>query len=313
MARKKKRGKSKLTLLIVAIVAVIAFGINEGWFEKLGISSFDDIFSMSGLKEGEVSDAPFSVHVIDVGQSDSMLIKAPEMNILVDAGEEGNGRTICSYLESQGVEKIDLLIATHPHSDHIGDMDYVIKNVEVGKILTGEIPESAIPTTRVYENLLLAASDKGIKIKEVKPGDRYELGDGCVMTVLGPVEPFEDYNNNSIVCKIEYKDFSMIFGGDSSKEAEELLLRENKDLSADLMIVSHHGSSSSTTKAYLNAINPKYAIISCGKDNSYGHPHKETLEKLEAKNITVYRTDISGNILCETDGEKIEFSAGNAK
>jgi len=313
LAKRKKRKSSKFTLLIAAVLLVAAFGINEGWFAKFGISSFDDIFSMSGLKEGEVSDAPFSVHVIDVGQSDSMLIKAPEMNILVDAGEEGNGRTICNYLESQGVEKVDILIATHPHSDHIGDMDYVIKNIEVGKILTGEIPESAVPTTKVYENFLLAAKDKNLKIKEVKPGERYELGDGCVMTVLGPVEPFEDYNNNSIVCKIEYKGFSMIFGGDSSKEAEELLLKENKDLSADLMIVSHHGSSSSTTKEYLNAINPKYAIISCGRDNSYGHPHEETLEKLEAKKITVYRTDLSGNIICETDGEKIEFSVNNVK
>ena len=186
---------------------------------------------------------------------------------------------------------------------------YVIKNLKkVGVVYTAEIPESAIPTTRCYENFLNAIIDKDIEFKYATIGTALKLGDNGTLKFVGPVEPFEEYNNNSLVCRVKFGSRTFLFGGDSSKEAEKLLLQKGTDISADYMHVAHHGSSSSTTKEYLDAVNPKYATISCGEDNSYGHPNKSTLERLQEKGVKYYRTDLRGNIMVMSDGETIEIA-----
>ena len=304
MAKRKNKGKSIIWFLLAVAILYI---IKSGWL--------DNIFKISGLKEGVVTDAPLSIHVIDVGQGESILIKGPDKNMLIDAGESGNGLKICNYLKSQEVDKIDYLVATHPHSDHIGSMDYIIsrRDIDIGKIVMGKLHESVTPTSPAYQSFLQAVKNKNMKIKITGSGDEYDLGDGCVVKVLGPTEPVEDLNENSLVMKLNYKDFSMLFGGDTGIEAENKMISEGIDVSADVMTAAHHGSSGSTSANYLKKVNPEYAVISCGVDNAYGHPHDKTLQRLAKNKVKVYRTDLDGTVVIATDGQTIEFKTSGKK
>ncbi len=299
------------------MAALLTFAYFMGWIElpqnaeeppqSSAVQQRSEIASQEGGAPDEPEDKPeLKIHIIDVGQGDSILIQAPDRTILIDAGEEGYGPTVMGYLDALGVDRIDVMIATHPHSDHIGDMDYVIKNLKkVGVLYMSRIPDGAIPTTRCYENLLQAALDKGVTVKTAKIGVSLKLGEDCKLTFVGPVEPFEDYNNNSLVSRITFGDNAFLFGGDSSADAEKLLLEKGTDISCDYMHIAHHGSRSSSSDAYLDAIAPKYATISCGKNNSYGHPNEETLNKLKKRNIKYYRTDLDGSIVVVSDGNRI--------
>ncbi|MBQ9939157.1 MAG: MBL fold metallo-hydrolase [Oscillospiraceae bacterium] len=308
-----KVGAVGITSVISAILFFIAYlmgwvdvsveGVSGPETEGSGQSTVQKIGELDDYAEDELR-----IHIIDVGQGDSIFIQAPSRNILIDAGEEGYGPTVMGYLDRLGVDSVDVIIATHPHSDHIGDMDYVIKNLRrVGVVYTGEMPESAIPTTRCYENFLNAIIQKDADFKFATIGTSLKLGENSSLKFVGPVEPFEEYNNNSLVCRVTFGSQTFLFGGDSSKEAEELLLKKGTDISCDYMHVAHHGSSSSTTQEYLDAVDPKYATISCGEDNSYGHPNSSVVERLEKKNVEYYRTDISGNIVVVSDGESINI------
>lgn len=302
------------------MAALMTFAYFMGWIElptrdgtpqssaAVQYSSGETPVESAALEEPEEK-RELKIHIINVGQGDSIFIQAPDRTILIDAGEEGYGPTVMGYLDELGVDSIDVMIATHPHSDHIGDMDYVIKHLKkVGVLYMSKIPDSVMPTTRCYENLLQAAIDKGTAVKTAKIGVSLKLGEDCKLTFIGPVEPFEDYNNNSLVCRIVFEDNAFLFGGDSSEDAEKLLLEKGTDISCDYMHIAHHGSSGSTTNAYLDAVSPQYATISCGKDNSYGHPHNEILKKLKERNIEYYRTDINGNIVVTSDGENISVA-----
>ncbi len=302
------------------MAALLTFAYFMGWIELPQSneappqSSAVQLYSESEMPQSvppsEPEDKPeLRIHIINVGQGDSILIQAPDRTILIDAGEEGYGPTVMGYLDALGVDRIDVMIATHPHSDHIGDMDYVIKHLKkVGVLYLSKIPDSVIPTTRCYENLLQAALDKGVTVKTARIGVSLKLGEDGKLTFVGPVEPFEDYNNNSLVSRIVFGNNAFLFGGDSSVDAEKLLLEKGTDISCDYMHIAHHGSRSSSSDAYLDAVGPKYATISCGKDNSYGHPNKETLEKLKKRRIEYYRTDLDGNIVVTSDGENITIT-----
>ena len=246
------------------------------------------------------------MHVIDVGQGDCILIQAPEKNVLIDSGEEGCGPGIMGYLDALGVNRLDIIVATHPHSDHIGDMDYVIRRIgTVGTVYTTEIPENVLPTTRCYENLLEAIAIRRRELKTAVIGSVISLGEDCTLTFIGPVEPFEDYNDDSLVCRVVFGENAFLFGGDSGAAAEALLLESGTDISCECIHLAHHGSSHSSTEAYLDAVGPSIATISCGRDNDYGHPHRATLERLKARGIAYYRTDLQGNIVVTSDGKSI--------
>jgi len=249
-----------------------------------------------------------TVHVLDMGQADSILICGPERNVLIDAGENGQGAQVLRYLEEQGVKKLDLVIGTHPHSDHIGGMDTVIEGFAVGQVVLPEIPDEILPTTTTYTDLLRAIADKGLRITAAEPGLRFELGDGAVLTILGPVAEFSDLNNMSVVSKLTYGNTSFLFTGDVSEKGEAALLERGSDLKADVMQAPHHGSSSSSTAAFLDAASPRVAFISCGLDNSYGHPHREVMERLEERGIQILRTDLDGPISIYSDAKNIYIS-----
>lgn len=251
------------------------------------------------------------VYYLDVGQADSQLIRLPDgTTVLIDAGDRSSISTIVPYLQQQGVTKIDLLIATHPHADHIGAMANVIRNFEIGKIYMPRVADSQTPTTKTYEAMLQAMSDKNLKMTQAKAGMTVYNSNGAKIEFLAPnSDQYDDLNNYSIVTKLTYGNTSFLFMGDAEAESEsEILQNSPGSLACDVLKLGHHGSSTSSTDRFLEAVQPRYAVISCGVDNDYGHPHRETVNKMDDFQIITYRTDTQDTILASTDGSNITFT-----
>ncbi|CDG37214.1 hypothetical protein CTHBC1_2631 [Acetivibrio thermocellus BC1] len=250
------------------------------------------------------ADKELKVHFIDVGQGDSIFIHTNNAAMLIDAGSNGDGSKIVSYIRQQGFNKLDYVIFTHPHADHIGGAVDVVNSFEIGKIIMPKVEH----TTQTYENLLLAIKSKGLKITFPNPGDEYSLS-SAKFKILAPNSlSYKDLNDYSVVTRLTFGETSFLFTGDAESVSENEILSKGFDIKSDVLKVGHHGSSSSTTQAFLNKVNPKYAIIMVGADNNYGHPHKETMDKLKAKGIPVYRTDENGTIVATSDGSNITFN-----
>ena len=243
-----------------------------------------------------------AVHFLDIGQGDSIFIELPNsQTMLVDAGENYYGEGIINYIYDCGYEKLDYLVATHPHSDHIGSMSYIVRHMDIDAVYMPKVST----TTKTYENLLDSISNKGLKIKTAMAGTRILDIDELEIDILAPVEIYEDdLNNCSVILKITYKDRSFLLTGDAEKkEFEDVYL----DMSADVLKVAHHGSSTSTTEEILEKIKPEIAVISLGEDNEYGHPHKSTLKLLNNIECDIYRTDEDKTVKISTDGENLEI------
>ncbi|NLU10693.1 MAG: MBL fold metallo-hydrolase [Tepidanaerobacter acetatoxydans] len=251
-------------------------------------------------------DSLLEVHFIDTGQSDSIFIKSPNgKSMLIDAGNNDDGQTIIDYIERLNVHRLDFVVGTHPHEDHIGAMDDIIEHFDIGKILMPKVTAN----TKTFKDVLLAVKDKGLKVTSARGGMEFSLDEGVNIDILAPnSSSYESLNNYSIVIKLTYGNTSFLFTGDAEKISEEEMLKnENYNLNADVLKVAHHGSSSSTTKEFLSAVSPRYAVICVGSDNPYGHPHKETLELLSDYGVQVYTTADNGNILITSDGQNIEI------
>jgi competence protein ComEC len=243
------------------------------------------------------------VSYIDVGQADSILITLNQHSMLIDAGNNEDGTTVVNYIKSQGVSKFDYVIGTHPHEDHIGGLDNVINTFSINTIIMPNITS----TTKTFEDVLTAISNKKLKITKPVSGTTYSL-DGAVITILAPNNSsYDDLNNYSVVIKLDYGKTSFIFAGDAENISESEMLSKKYNLKSDVLKVGHHGSDSSTTSNFLKAVSPKYAIISVGTGNTYGHPTQNTLNKLSTAGVIVYRTDLSGTIIATSDGNTIKF------
>lgn len=244
------------------------------------------------------------IHFIDVGQADSILIEQDKKYMLIDAGNNGDGKLVKNYLIKEGIKSLDYVIGTHPHEDHIGGLDYVINDFNIGKIY---LPK-ATSTTKTFQDVVVAIKNKGMKAAVPKPGDTFNLG-SAKCTILAPnSNEYKDLNNNSVVIKLEFGSNSFLFTGDAEDISEKEILAKGFNVKADLLKIGHHGSHSSTTEEFLSKVNPKYAVISCEIGNDYGHPHKETVDKLKNKNIPVYRTDELGTIIATSNGKTISFN-----
>lgn len=247
------------------------------------------------------------VDVIDVGQGDSIFIKTPSgETMLIDAGESDAYSAVKEVLDENDVKELDALVATHPHSDHIGSMQKVYENYGAKKIYMSK----AVTTTATYKNLLTAISKKGQSIITAKAGMTIDLDSSITLEILSPMnKSYDDLNDYSVVIKCTYKNVSVLFTGDATKVTEAEMIANYKDkLKSDVLKVGHHGSRESSSAVFLSAVSPKYAIISCGKDNSYGHPHEETLNRLNNINAIIKRTDESGSIMFISNGNTIEFN-----
>ncbi|MDD3654405.1 MAG: ComEC/Rec2 family competence protein [Desulfotomaculaceae bacterium] len=242
------------------------------------------------------------VHFIDVGQADCILVQMPnEQNMLIDAGNNDDGDAVVSYLRKEGVRQIDYLVGTHPHEDHIGGMDTVIKSFNIGQVY---LPK-ATHNTKTYEDVLLAVKAKRLNITPAKAGVQIINSGGLSAVMLAPnADSYEDLNNYSTVIKVNFDKVSFLFTGDAEKQSEfEMMAKSAPGLGADVLKVGHHGSNSSTTPAFLRAVYPQYAVICVGAGNDYGHPHREVLQRL--RGLKVYRTDMDGTIVFTTDGKEI--------
>ena len=307
-------GKKTLRIftgIILSLFILFSSAIFTGCSEDEADEMIRDLFDLFGYEVSGDSiegDIKLKMHVIDVGQGDSILIQCGECNVLVDCGENGMGNTVLDYLQKMGVSHLDWIIGTHPHSDHIGGMDTVIKSKEISidHVMMPQTAKEVTPTTMTYTEVLTAIKKKGLKITRPVPGTEYNL-DGVTMLVLSPEKnaKYEDLNDYSIVLKFTYRNVSIITGGDASKNIEQQIISRDYDLSADIYKVSHHGGRDGNSQAYLDEINPRYAAISVGENNKYGHPKNEILKRLKNLNCEVYRTDLDGDIIFESDGKNI--------
>lgn len=280
MAKKKMKNFKVIYGLVVAIfiIATALFG------EKIN--------SNETFAYGE----SVVVRYLDVGQADSILVQSEGINMLIDAGTNSSGQTVVKDLEDLGVTKIDYLIGTHPHEDHIGGMDDVIKNFDIGIIYMPKIQTN----TKTFEDVLDAVSEKGLKITSPKKGDEFEVGGARCEIMTDGIEDTSNLNLSSIVIRMTYGMQSFLFMGDAEKENEET----RQWPQTTVLKVGHHGSSTSSSTQFLNEVQPQISVISVGKDNKYGHPTKTTINKLEKIKTKIYRTDESGTITITCDGKK---------
>lgn len=298
MAEKKQNIKLIFAIVLAAVfvVAGIITAVSNGGTQAL--------FGTTGLINN-VSEEKMIVNFIDVGQGDCTLITCEGTAILIDTGEYSECQRVISYIKNQGVKKLDLVIGTHPHSDHIGSMGKILKYFPIGDVIMPEIPEKLIPTTSSYERFMLAAADRAKNVIRAVPGQTYNYGKLRV-DILGPVGEYDSLNNYSVIAKVSYGETSVMFSGDAENIAEKNVLKKKYSFNANLMKVGHHGSRDASSSGWLKAVNPQYAVISCGINNDYGHPHKKALNRLEKNNIKYYRTDLLGDIVFVSDGKIIE-------
>ena len=292
--------------LLAALFAIIIVFLGATLYEH-GIISDDFYLKLLTTVQGNVSESSeLEVHFIDVGQAECILIKAPEKTVLIDAGDIGYERKIENYLRTNGVFYIDLFIATHPHADHIGSASGIIKKFPVSEVIIPEIPEEFLPPTSLFEDFLKNLLKRNVTVSYSENGKVFELGGGAVLEILGPAGYSGDnLNNYSVISKLTFGETSFLFTGDAEEEAELLLLDSGADVSCTVLNAGHHGSSTSSCALFLKAASPEFAAISCGYNNDYGHPHRETISIFKDFGIKYYRTDYDGNIVFGSDGKTV--------
>lgn len=267
--------------------------------------------SSSGITVNISKDEELSVHFIDVGQADCILIQTPEkQNILIDAGNRDDSSVIRNYLKQQQVETLDLMVLTHPHEDHIGSAASIIKSYSPAKVC---MPD-AVSTTQVFENTLNAIVESKCELISAKPGTVLLESGNVRLEVLAPnKDGYDSLNDYSVVTRLTYGSRSFLMTGDAQELSEKEMLAAGAVLKSDVLKVGHHGSTTSSSEAFLKAVSPEFAVISCGVDNEYGHPHKEILERLESAGVTVLRTDTQGTIVMRTDGKQLGYETLGGK
>ena len=259
--------------------------------------------------ETGVSGDTLTVQYIDVGQADCALLECGGEYLLIDGGNRDDSQLVVSVLEQQGVEELSAVVCTHAHEDHVGGLPAVLAVYPTKAVYA----PTKTYSSKIFDKFVYYTDQQGLDITIPAPGDQFSLG-GAVVTVLGPVKSYAETNNTSIVLRVEYGKTSFLFTGDMEAEAENDMLDywEGKmDWKTDVLKVGHHGSNSSTSYRFLNEVSPGQAIISVGTDNTYGHPHKEPISRLNQAEVTVFRTDELGTVQAVSDGEGIVFTWTN--
>jgi competence protein ComEC len=305
-------GKNLFGVMILILLLCVAFFLLYQQSEPVrdfvdGLGIFTTSSSTKPAPFIDPNGDEMAIHYIDVGQGDATLIRTPEGDILIDAGENSAEDNLKAYLDLQGVDVLYYAVFTHPDSDHIGGADMVLAEYEVLNVIKPELEK----TTQVYKRMMEGIEAEGCKVYNALPGETYSLGE-FDMFVFGP-DPNNkelDSNNSSIVIKATWGNTTAMLTGDAEKPAEESILRtfSAADLGSMLLKMGHHGSKTSSTDAWLAAVNPKIAIISCGLNNKYGHPHAEVLARIAPYvGDQIYRTDLLGSIVFITDGESFTY------
>lgn len=281
------------------------------WFSLLLIAIFAVFAAYNYFKENpfasvkKPSDGEIIVHSVNVGQGDCTIIASNEGNIIIDAGPGTGEEHLRAYIKSLGITEFEYAVFTHPHEDHIGGADMIINDFRVNNII---MPD-ATNNFSAFDRMITAIENSDAEVIEAVSGSRYSVGN-IKMTVLAPnSDYYEELNDYSVVIKLEYKNNSFMFTGDAEVISEnEILKRYSKTvLDCDVLKAGHHGSSTSNSKKFVSAVSPEIALIYCGKDNDYGHPHREIKKLFSDMGIKMLRTDESGDIVLRCNGEKIEI------
>lgn len=298
MKRKRSINSKAVTGIILLIIAVVS-----AVFVRFTGES-DKVFEAVGLRNTELSDRDkMYVSFIDVGQGNCTLLKCGDKAILVDSGEVGAAQTVINYIKNQNIKTLDCVLVTHPHSDHMGAMTKLLYEFKIKDVIMPEIPEEIIPTSKTYEKFLVAVSENAENVIAAKPDETFSYGE-MKMEIFAPLRDYDDLNDMSAVTRISYGDTSVMFTGDATATVEKDLLKKKIDYSATILSVGHHGSKTSSSEKWLKAVDPKYAVICCGLNNDYGHPHQSVVNRLEEFGIKTYRTDLLGTIVFESNSKE---------
>lgn len=309
--KSKKRAKKRLQKTVVTLLLAVILAVLGYFFQDELPLDFGD--GPAGTLGGQIASIPaitdpnyLSVHYIDVGQGDSALLACGGKYMLIDAGETDSNDTVIHYLNDLNIERLDLVVATHGDSDHIGEMDDVLNAVPAAVVWYPDYDHG----TKTEASFLTAADNCGANLYRPELGETYDLG-GATVTVLGPVAEYDEPNDMSIVLLVQFGDDRFLFTGDmeNTDGAETDLLEYWGDdaLQADVLKVGHHGSNTSTSYRFLRAVAPAYAVISVGEGNKHNHPSKETMDILGQAEVYVYRTDYMGTVIAVSDGKGISF------
>lgn len=293
---------NKLIKIIIGLVILIVITIQGNLFDNVSNATASINDSTKSDKIDAKVKENFSVSFIDVGQADSVLIRNGNYNMLIDAGNNEDGEKLVNYFKSLGIEEFTYVFATHPHEDHIGGMDDIINNFKIDNYYMS----NKLSTTKTFMDVLDALDGRNLKYTVPNKGDTLKLGDANIK-VIYPGDDKSNINDSSIVLKITYGKNSFLLTGDATSNVERKIY--NEDIKSDVLKVAHHGSSYSSTDVFLDKVKPYYAVISVGKNNIYNHPSNKTLEKLNKRNIKVYRTDLDGTIVFISDGDNLSVKA----
>ena len=294
-----KKTKNKLMKFLLIIVIAICTYLYETYFEEPTANPEIEYRQEEAVR---IDPNNLIIHFVDVGQGDCILISKNNEHVLIDAGNNEDGPLLVEYFKELGIKKFKYIIGTHAHEDHIGGIDNIIKNFELGHYYMPDV----VTTTKTFEDVLDALLIKEKSFETPNIGDKFKLSD-TEFEVLYLGNDKSDLNNTSIVLKLIYKNTSYLFMGDATSIVERILINEGKDLDSDVLKVGHHGSQYSSTAAFLKQVTPSYAVIQVGQDNEYDHPKQITLDKLEKINSLTYRTDKHGTIILTSDGDNITF------
>jgi beta-lactamase superfamily II metal-dependent hydrolase len=296
---KKATPKQKKIYISIATVFLAVCLLIEliGMIPGIPFNGWSTILEACGIKQGYlVPEGELEVHFIDVGNADCILVRQGEHNMLIDSGDVGAYNDIVDYLNRHNVKKFDLVIATHPHADHIGEMADIIQNFPIDRFVMSYMPTGKEPTTNVYLSMLEALDERNVPVDEAQPGKTYTLGTARLQ-ILAPISESSDPNAMSVVTRLTFGDRAFLFTGDAEEEVEREILTRGFDVKADVLKAGHHGSKTSSSDPFVRAVAPSYAVITCGEGNSYQHPHDEALERLEDVGATCYRADLCGDIV----------------
>ncbi len=303
---RKKLAKLAVILVILLIASILGISI-PGIIETPNTEPTYTTSVYTGNAANGTPEGILTITMIDVGQGDSFLIEQGDEVALIDCGTSSGGKAVVKYLQEKGITQIDKLFGTHPHDDHEGGMLHVITNIEVEMVILPEIKEEHAQTNW-YKKLYSELKTGGYDIQYVQVGTVYTLGEAEI-TVLGPIsDPGDEKNNYSTILKVSFGENDAIFTGDAETEVERDLLSYGQILQAEILKIGHHGSDTSSGEDFLDAVNPYYALISCGLDNKHDHPVKEIMQRLEERDIDVYRTDECGTVVITITATDISFN-----